>query len=131
MHDLQGFLQHIKDGHLPKLATCPVCQMADGPPYIHRRLEKIETGKLSIDCAGPLSDDLFGFRYLLIGVFVAAHDSNKIESESHVAPKKPQKRAAHKRRQELLLPFVRLLKTRGGSEVAQAVKNMILDVEAF
>eukprot|EP00971_Amphidinium_carterae_P350564 6491621-Amphidinium_carterae.1 len=130
-HNFSTYVQHLRDGHIPKLRTCPVCQLADGPPYIHRRLERTEVGKLSIDISGPFSEDLFHFKYLMIGVFVAVHDDTKIESEANQASQGPKKRVTHKRRKELLLPFARLLKSREGSEVADSVKNMILDIESF
>eukprot|EP00971_Amphidinium_carterae_P352811 6492739-Amphidinium_carterae.1 len=130
-HDLETFVRHIEDGHMPKLATCPICQLADGPPYVHKRLERSEVGKLSVDIAGPLSHDIGQNKYLMVGVFVALNTLASDVEESKMAPMKPRQRKKVKQQKELVLPFVRVLKSREGEEVAARIKSMIEEIESF
>eukprot|EP00971_Amphidinium_carterae_P352616 6492676-Amphidinium_carterae.1 len=132
--DLKTYLQHVQDGHFPKLAQCPICQLSCGPVFRHAQLDRVETGKLAIDLTGPLASDIVGHRYIMVGVYVGmkVDSSTSIQHSPDLSSRseKKKRRKDEKRNQELLLPFIQLLETREGEEVAEALKNMIGEVES-
>eukprot|EP00971_Amphidinium_carterae_P331599 6465274-Amphidinium_carterae.1 len=123
-HDPKTYFQHVLAGHYPKMSTCPVCQMADGPPYVHRKLERAEVGKLSIDLVGPLSSDGQG-------IFIALKDTAGMVHETVMADMKPNKRKKVKAQRELVLPFCRLLSSHDSVEVGENLRVMIEEIEAY
>eukprot|EP00971_Amphidinium_carterae_P268633 5329309-Amphidinium_carterae.1 len=48
-----------------------------------------------------------------------------------MAEMRPRARKKLKGKKELLLPFVRLLSTRGGLEVASNIESMVAEIESF
>eukprot|EP00971_Amphidinium_carterae_P256178 5086332-Amphidinium_carterae.1 len=51
-------LDHLRSHHKPKAAWCPICQLAEAPPFKHHSLKRTETGYFSIDIAGHLDQDV-------------------------------------------------------------------------
>ena len=70
--ELMKLEEHIAAGHVPKLSSCPVCQLADGPVRVHKtnELEHRATGVLTLDIAGPLPESVNDkYRYILVGAY--------------------------------------------------------------
>eukprot|EP00971_Amphidinium_carterae_P348454 6490498-Amphidinium_carterae.1 len=125
-HNLETYLEHCRNGHYPKLKTCAVCQLADAPPFVHKRSTREEHGLLGIDISGPLASDMRGFKYLMIGAFVTVCSPVMGKSVANKTGKK-----SRPQRQELVLPFVKLLKSRDGAEVSVALKHMVEEIESM
>eukprot|EP00971_Amphidinium_carterae_P269110 5338863-Amphidinium_carterae.1 len=76
--------QHCRDGHLPKRADCPICQVGSGPPVRHYTQETLmeKFGTLHVDLTGPL--DLSEDKNLYI--LTAVHMVEAPSGESVLVP---------------------------------------------
>ena len=68
----QGFIEHIKQGHVPYRNDCQYCVRGSAKRRQHRRVLCPEAWSLSIDSAGPYKkgedENVVDARYLVVGV---------------------------------------------------------------
>jgi hypothetical protein len=66
--------EHHRQGHLDFRRDCVHCLRGGGRNRQHRRQEKIETGAVSLDPAGPVKQSTEGYKYFMVATYTMSKD---------------------------------------------------------